>query len=196
MRRKSAFYIMTPLLVGLAACTAKPPQPAAEPESIFRLTASIQDIMDSEVEPAANFLWDAVGSTTTDAVTEERQPRSEGDWKIARHNALMLIEAPNLLIMEGRRVAAWPRKLDESGTTGIATPPEIQRAIDAHRTEFIQLAHGLQDAGLQALKAVDARDPSGLMEAGAKIDEACEACHLRFWYPNSPRPPEPGANKP
>ena len=23
----------------------------------------------------------------------------------------------------------------------------------------------------------------------ARIDEACEQCHMRFWYPDSPPPP-------
>jgi hypothetical protein len=33
------------------------------------------------------------------------------------------------------------------------------------------------------LKATDARDASELMNAGAALDEVCEGCHLKFWYP-------------
>jgi cytochrome c556 len=34
-----------------------------------------------------------------------------------------------------------------------------------------------------ALRAIDAHDIDGISEAGGTIDEACESCHLQFWYP-------------
>ena len=27
------------------------------------------------------------------------------------------------------------------------------------------------------------RNPNGLLAAGGDLDEACEACHLEYWYP-------------
>jgi hypothetical protein len=27
------------------------------------------------------------------------------------------------------------------------------------------------------------------LNAGGALDEACEGCHKRFWYPNAPTPP-------
>jgi len=48
--------------------------------------------------------------------------------------------------------------------------------------------------GLKALKAVDAKDPAALIDAGAALDEACEACHRTYWYPNSPEPKAPDAS--
>ena len=38
-------------------------------------------------------------------------------------------------------------------------------------------------APLPALDAIDAKDPNRLLEVGGEIDEACEACHLVYWYP-------------
>jgi cytochrome c556 len=49
---------------------------------------------------------------------------------------------------------------------------------------FAQKAAGIRAAALIALKAIDARDVDGLSNAGGDIDEACESCHLVFWYPN------------
>ncbi len=179
------------LIFGLGACARNEPPSPEKPASPFRLTATIQDIMDSEIDPAADFLWNAVGSTTTAAGSEDRQPRSEEQWQAVRRSAITLTEAPNLLVMEGREVAAKANKLEDSGTPGIATPDEIRRAIDQNRKTFVELAMGLQKAGLQALAATDAKNVDSLMEAGARIDEACEACHLHYWYPNAPRPPVP-----
>ncbi len=47
----------------------------------------------------------------------------------------------------------------------------------------MQRAHALQDAGLKALAAIDAKNVDGLSDAGEAIDEACEQCHLKYWYP-------------
>ena len=34
------------------------------------------------------------------------------------------------------------------------------------------------------LKAVDAKNVEGIVDAGDKLDKACETCHLKYWYPN------------
>ena len=47
-----------------------------------------------------------------------------------------------------------------------------------------EIAYGLQDAGAEALKAIEAKDAEGLSNAGGDIDAACESCHVKYWYPN------------
>ena len=44
---------------------------SADPASPFRLTASIRELMDSEVDPAADFIWGSVASISTRAGLEE-----------------------------------------------------------------------------------------------------------------------------
>ena len=51
-------------------------------------------------------------------------------------------------------------------------------------------AHGLYDATMVAVKAVDARSTMALSDAGNGIDEACEKCHLKYWYPNEAKAAE------
>jgi hypothetical protein len=172
------------LLAGLAACAPK--APATTPQ----LQASIQEIMASVVDPAADSLWDSVGSTVTPDKSEERMPRTDKEWQQVRHYAVALVEAPNLLVMHGRSVAVPGGRLDDADVPGITSPSEIRKLIDADPAVFALKAKALQDAGLVALKAVDARSPAGLLAAGGQIDTACESCHLKYWYPNAPRPPE------
>jgi hypothetical protein len=101
-----------------------------------------------------------------------------------RREALILIEAANLLVMPGREVRT------DSTPVGLGelTPPEIRARIATERAGFVLLAGGLQRAGLEALAAIDAKNPERLMAAGSTIDAACEACHLVYWYPNQRRP--------
>jgi len=174
-------------LLVAAACSSSSPQtaaPAAKPAAPapdFRLTGTIKDLMDGVVDPSADYLWDSVATIVTKKGIEERRPRTDEDWKNVRRRAIALIEAPNLLMMEGRKVA---RPGEKSENPGIELGPEqIQEILDGDRATFIERAHALQDAGLKALAAIDRKDVDGLSDAGEAIDEACEQCHLKYWYP-------------
>jgi hypothetical protein len=148
----------------------------------FRLTGTIKDLMDGVVDPSADYLWDSVSTIVTRKGIQENRPRTDDDWKNVRRRAIALIEAPNLLIMEGRKVA---RPGEKSENPGIELGPEqIQEILDGDRATFVQRAHALQDAGLKALAAIDKKDVDGLSNAGEDIDEACEQCHLKYWYPD------------
>ena len=53
---------------------------------------------------------------------------------------------------------------------------------------WLAFTQTLQNSALETLKKVDAKDVDGFVEAGGAIDEACEACHKQFWYPDAPKP--------
>jgi hypothetical protein len=165
-----------------AAAAAKPAETAAVE---FRTTATIKDIMDSVVDPSSDYLWDSVATIVTKKGTEERRPRTDEDWKQVRRRAIAMIEATNLLIMDGRLVAKAGEKSENPGIE--LGPDEIKAVIDSDRASFIKFAHGLHDAGMKALAAIDKKDADALSDAGETIDEACEQCHLKYWYPlNTP----------
>jgi hypothetical protein len=147
--------------------------------------------MSSVIDPAADSLWDTVSSSNSATGEVDKQPRTEDDWKAARHHAVALVEAPNLLLMEGRKVAAPGKSLEDASVSGILLPDQIQKKIDGDPQSFARHAGALQDAAKEALAAIDARDVKRLFDAGDKLDSACEQCHVRYWYPNDRRPPVP-----
>jgi hypothetical protein len=158
--------------------------------------------MDGIIDPSADVLWDSVAYIASTKGIEDRQPRTDEEWKTVRNSAITLIEAANLLSMPGRMVAHVHKPRDANAapaltaeavagsvpSSGELTPAEIQQRIDATHVAFVQFARNLQDAGLKALAAIDAKNAQGLMDAGGQIDEACEACHVTYWYPNQHRP--------
>jgi hypothetical protein len=161
----------------IAACNrTQPPAPSSlQPE------ATIKDIMDSMVDPSADVLWESVATIVSAAGTDERQPRTDDDWKNVHRHAVILVEATNLLKMEGRHVA---KPKEKSENPGIELEPEqMEQLIKDDRQAFIKFAQGLHDAALPALRATEARDPAALLDAGEAIDTACENCHLKYWYP-------------
>jgi hypothetical protein len=172
------------LLVGLTACNQQSATTATE-QSPYKITATIQDIMDAQVDPAADEIWNSVASIVTAAGIEEKQPRTDEEWEALRLKSFLLIEGANLLAMPGRKVAPEGAPLDPDELAG--DPPEtIQKQMETNRSAWVQLAQGLHDASLEVKAAIEAKSPQQLIDAGEKLDTACENCHSTFWYPNQP----------
>jgi len=140
--------------------------------------------MDGQIDPAADALWDSVAYVSSQSGTEDRRPRTDEQWKAVRLQAINLIEAANLLAMKGRRATFSTAPPGP----GELSPAQMQQRVDSSHDGFMQFARGLQDAAQTALSAIEAKDAQALMDAGSTIDQACEACHLTYWYPNQSRP--------
>jgi cytochrome c556 len=104
-----------------------------------------------------------------------------------RNAAVTVMEAANLLQMPGRTVARAGEK-SEFPDIELA-PEEMQKLIDADRKAWSEHANALHDAMKEALRSAEAKDPEGVMAAGELIENACESCHLRYWYPGQVIPP-------
>jgi hypothetical protein len=156
----------------------------------FQVVATIKDLMNAMIEGAAGPIWNAVSTTVTAADTVEKAPESDEDWAALRNAAYTLIEGANLLMMPGRHVAAGSGKTAPKGKSrpgaagGELDPMAIEARIRADRQRFVKLAQALQLAAIEALRAADAKDVPALFEAGGAVDDACERCHLRYWYPD------------
>ena len=145
--------------------------------------------MGGMIDPAADFLWESVSTVSTSKGIEEHHPRTDAEWADVRHKALTVIEGANLLMMDGRLVAHPGQKLSEAGGQGDFTPEQSQAAVTAEHATFVAYAQAMLGAAELMLAAIAKRDTDAMLEHGGALDEACEECHRKFWYPNSPLPP-------
>ena len=168
----------------LAAAPAKTPaKPVKVPENTAALT--IKDIMDSRVDPAGDFLFESVVTSSDAKGLHHKQPRTPKQWAEVRRQLQVLIDAPDLLTTPGRK-AAHPE--DRSRDPKVENQPEqIQRLIDSQHADFVVRAGRLRDAARVGMKAAEAKDAKALFKAISGIDKACESCHLHYWYPNDKR---------
>jgi hypothetical protein len=171
--------VIATVIVVSACKSATPPPP---PAPVFDTTRTIKEVMKSMVEPAADTLWNSVATNVTTTGTEVKAPTSDKDWVNVRREAIVLIEAMNLVTMPARQMAPPGTKSDNPGSE--LEPDQIQALVTQDRESFTRLAHALQDTGVAALKAIDAKDTEALSSAGGDIDMACETCHTKYWYPN------------
>jgi hypothetical protein len=180
MTRATSIAVVTLVAAGVYSC-ASPATDTSAVGGTYRATSTIKDIMDSVIDPSADAVWDSVEIVATLQGTEQHAPTTDDEWKAVRRHAVTLVEASNLLVMPGRRVA---RPGEPAGDPKIdLLPEEIQKLVDRDPVRWVRLAHGLHDAASTTLKAVDARDVNGLLAAGEVLDAACEACHKTYWYP-------------
>jgi cytochrome c556 len=175
-----AWFLAAGLVLSAVSCS----KPAPHPPELLK-TATIKDIMDSMVDPSGDFMFESVQEISDEKGIREKAPQTDEEWEEVRRRVFVLLEAPNLLTMEGRKVAQ-PGEKSKNPQVELQ-PEEIQKLIDGDRTSFIRRARRLQDAAALSLQAVQAKDKDALLQAIDKIDKACENCHLHYWYPNDKR---------
>ncbi|WP_184720556.1 cytochrome c [Caulobacter sp.] len=162
--------------VVLAGCQRTPdaPHPSAK--------VSLQEIMQSQVDAPADAIWGATATISDASGTVTRAPKTDEDWKALRNAAVTLLEAPNLLVMEGRPLLKAGAKVESEEEGWVSNGAQIQAALDKNRPVFNERAWRLQGAAQAVLTAVDKRDVDQLELASSKLLETCHACHGQFWF--------------
>jgi hypothetical protein len=115
--------------------------------------ATVKQLMDGMIMPAAEVVFDSVATIYTADGVEERQPRTETEWMEVGAAAAALVESGNLLMM-GNRVR--------------------------DKGEWITITRAMMDASLVALKATENRDVEGVFASGEAIYMTCDSCHMKY----------------
>jgi hypothetical protein len=171
-----------------SACGSEPPaaESAAAAAAGYRPTATIEEIMRHVIDPSADAIWESVVTEVSADGVVEHVPDSEEAWAALRGQAITLVEATNLLLMPGRRVAAPGSRSELPGVD--LEPEEVEALLAQDRAAWTQFVGGLHASGVTVLEAIDRRDVDALLVAGDGLDLACENCHVRYWYPSLAEP--------
>lgn len=183
----SAVIAQQPAPPGTVA--AKPPtrpRPAGGAPT-YQAVATVQDLMAGLIDPASKVVFNAVSSETTASGTVEKAPANDGEWAAVRTSALMMAEGANLLMVPGRHItrnSANRKSGGESAAEGSLPPSEIEVRVARDRGAWNRFAVRLREAALESLRAAEAKTTDAFGPASESLDNACENCHLKFWYPN------------
>jgi hypothetical protein len=146
---------------------------------------TIKEIMDLVVDPSGDFLFESVVDIADKHGVTHKAPKTERQWAQVRHHLQVLMDAPAILTVPGRR-AAHPT--DRSRNPEVEYQPEqVQALLDSQHDDFVIRAGRLRDAAAIGMAAAQAKDAKALFVAISGIDKACESCHLHYWYPNDKR---------
>jgi len=157
-------------------------QSAAEQDAgDFIPIATVREIMESMMAPAAEAVWDSVAFISTKEYTIDSKPETDEDWQKLRWQAVTMAEAANALLIPGRRIGS-PGGVSDDPEHELS-PDEMQAMIDENRSAWVGFAHAVHAQAMETIRIIDAKDVDGLSDVGGAIDAACEGCHLQFWYP-------------
>jgi hypothetical protein len=144
---------------------------------------SVKELMRDMLDPAADHIFDSVKSVTTKNGTVETLPKTDEDWEKIRIGAVTLAEGVYLLKI--------PRPFTPPGVENNSTGPEatelspaqIKAKLEADPVMWNAKIEALRNVGLEVLEIVRKKDANELWDAGDNLDQACESCHLEYWYP-------------
>jgi hypothetical protein len=140
--------------VVVGARTAREASPGSAPApAAVAPVANVKQIMNGIVRPTADAIFRSVQTNVTDKGTEEIFPKTDDEWALLGAQAASLGEAGNLIMAQGR-------------------------AVD--QGDWIKMSQAMVDAAKQTLKAVDAKNPEAILEAGEAVNISCDSCHERY----------------
>jgi hypothetical protein len=144
-------------VAALALTACQPQKPAAKAGGAapkFNTDLPMTEFMGHFVDPAAFMYWKGSGTMIDEKGEHDLSPTTEEGWDVVVSGATMLVEAGNILQMDGRR-----------------------RAPEADWDKYAQL---LTERALIARKAAEAHDKQAVFDEGGRVYEVCVACHEQF----------------
>jgi hypothetical protein len=171
----------------LAACSSpKPaslPRPSQELWGDLKPIVSVKELMRDMLDPASDYIFDAVKIISTQKGTEQVGPKTDADWEKIRIGAVTLAEGVYLLKI--------PRPFAPDGDVNNSTgpdpeelsPTQIKAKLERDPVLWNAKIEALRNVGLQVLEIVKNKKTDELWDASDNLDNACESCHVQFWYP-------------
>jgi hypothetical protein len=92
MRRQLPAHVVVPLVLMLTLAACRPPTADTAAAPPYAAIATVKDLMQSIVDPAADVVWLSVTEVHTAQGIQETVPRTEEEWNKVRQGALTLAE--------------------------------------------------------------------------------------------------------
>ena len=131
---------------------------------------SVKELMKYMIDPVADNIFNAVGSTVTERGTIEIEPRTDEDWDKIQIGAVSLAEGAYLLKI--RRPFTPPG--DENNSTGPEavelSPAQITAKVERDPVEWNARIEALRNVALEALDVVKRKDVNELWDVGENLD--------------------------
>src|SRR3954453_20865100 len=154
--------------------SAPPPSPPLWGD--MKPVVSVKELMKYTIDPVADNVFNAVGSTLTKKGMVEWEPKTDEDWEKVTVGAVSLAESVYLLKV--------PRPFAPAGDLNNSTgpdavemsPAEITAKVASDPAEGNARIETRRNAALAVMEVVKKKDSAGMWEAGEILDQACESC--------------------
>jgi cytochrome c556 len=169
-------------------CSQQPPSPQRQPVSSPLLgemtpVVSVKELMEHMIDPLSDNIFDAVWWDNTSKGLVQHKPTSDDDWEKVMTGAVTLAEGIELLKVPRLFAPAGDVNDSLGPNPPELSPTEIKAKIDKDPVLWTAKIQALRNVALEVVETAKKKDVDALWQAGGDLDEACEACHLEYWYP-------------
>ena len=164
------------LASGLAACGRTDDAPAP----------TLHEIMAGTIDTSADVIW----QESTKAYGEDGHARegqlADGDWKNIADAARKLGSGARLIAADEAIAVVRPgmKILDEGVVREAVTAAQVEQYVARDRIGLARHANELAGMADQIEAAARARNAKAVVDLSERLDDVCESCHVRFWYPD------------
>ena len=168
------------LLVSLAALSLAGCHKQAESDSL-----SLHEVMAGTIDPSADVIWN-VGSKSYGA---DGGPQigllNDQEWKKIADAADKLHEGAAYIADHQDIAVVKPgmKILDEGVHPEAITAKQVTGYVEADRPGLVARARELAALSVSIRNAAIAKDAAVMIRDSEQLDEVCESCHKKFWYP-------------
>ncbi len=185
MRRISAIGAALAALA-LASCGSPAPQPRE----------TLHQIMAGSIDPLADVIW----GETSKAYGDDGRPQP---GKLTPEEWAKVEQAARDMRVAAEKIASDPdievtkpgaKLLDEGRVPEAVTAAQVALYVQRDRPGLAVHARELMKEALDIENAAKARDSVKAVYLAEQLDEVCEQCHVRYWYPEQNYPGNKGAS--
>ncbi len=179
------------LTAAAAGCSSSKPSAPAQQSTApkaalwgdLKPVVSVKELMKYMIDPVADNIFNAVGTTVTKQGMIDVEPKTDEDWDKIRVGAVSLVEGAELLRV--RRPFTPPGDENDSvGPNAVElSPAQITAKVERDPVEWNARIEALRNVALETLDVVKRKDVAEMWDVGENLDKACEACHRSYWYP-------------
>lgn len=147
---------------------------------------TLHEVMAGKIDPVADVIWEESSKSYGDDGNAKVGVLDAAQWaaiaKAGRdlHDGAMVIaDNPGIKV-----VPPGVKILDEGTVPEAITGTQVEAYVDADREGLAKHARELSKIALEIEAAAKARDAVRTVKLSEDLDEVCESCHQRFWYPD------------
>jgi hypothetical protein len=146
--------------------------------------STLHEAMQQVIAPQAQIVWNVGNAAFDDDGRLDGRKVTDAGWKEVASAAHKLKDAAQQLAQaEGIVVAAPGERLQDEGYPQAANAQAVQEYIDANPRSFRRRANALRAAAGELVQASAEHNAGIFSRVSNGLDEICEDCHERFWYP-------------
>jgi cytochrome c556 len=146
--------------------------------------ADLHDLMKNVVAVQTQVVWDIGNQAQDDQGNPDASKLAAADWTRIIDAATKVRQASQTLARADHVQTAAPgMKIEGEGNSGALGAKQVQALIDKDPAGFRALSQALTGSMEQIGAAAKAKDAAKLFEASGALDQVCESCHMKFWYP-------------